>query len=459
MEQLPASLRYFTSQLQNFTRNTVKLNTLNTQSLASNGTTQLRVALPVNAVANMKSLSMYCDMECKGQERSETAGSGGAAVIALIPRNGPIAVMERVTVSAGGIALDNGPTPYHVIYQMRQNLLSGSQKQMSDDRVLQNSTLQERKAGGAAGANTGDGSTAGDQNSTKSCVVNNFAGFTECHPEYLDLSLLPQIFVTIQVGPASLIPCQQGADKDGQGLLSLGAQLTNTSKAQNVQYALNNIHFTLDVCQIGSGMYSALTERVLAERGSIDIPYPQFQVFRQDGGTNIRSSVSCMSLDRVTGFIRKTGGDDSINVGGPPIKAEDSCTWAYGNRSDNFVSDNVVDYQLTINNSPIPTYRPNVLEAFNYVVCADDRTYSRSRGGGVSSQEMWKKNCWCAHHRLCFDNEVSRISGTNVSSVNAQISFDPNFGTANPTDIQVCLMTEQTSILRCGAGRSCAVVA
>ena len=91
--------------------------------------------------------------------------------------------------------------------------------------------------------------------------------------------------------------------------------------------------------QIGSGMYSALTERVLAERGSIDIPYPQFQVFRQDGA-NIRSSVSCMSLDRVTGFFRdvKVASPNNVNVGGPPIKAEDSCTWAFGNRSDTFCS-------------------------------------------------------------------------------------------------------------------------
>lgn len=454
MEQLPASLRYFTSQLQNFTRNTVKLNTLNTRELASDGATQLRVALPVNAVASMKSLSMYCKMKCIGLAAGTTGGEADASVTALIPRNGPIAVMERVTVSAGGIALDNGVTPYHVVYQMRQNLLSGMQKVMSDDRVLQQSTLQSFT--GSHGAPVADQTP---QNTEKECIVNNFAGFTECHPEYLDLSLLPQIFVTIQVGQANLIPCQQTADKDGLHLKPLGEPLTRTGGAAGVKYELNDIHFTLDVCQIGSGMYSALTERVLAERGSIDIPYPQFQVFRQDGPT-IRSSVSCMSLDRVTGFCRvtKTGEADNINVGGPPIKVSNSTTFSYQNRSDNFVSTGLVDYQLTINNSPIPTYRPNALQAFNYVVCADDRTYSRSRGGGVSSQSMWLNNCWCAHHRLCFDNELSRISGTNISSVNAQISFEPNFGSGTGPG-QVLLMTEQTSILRCGAGRSCAVVA
>ena len=298
------------------------------------------------------------------------------------------------------------------------------------------------------------------QGQKKSFMVNNFAGFTECHPEYLALSLLPQVFITIQVGSAALIPLQQGADKDGAHALGLGEPLTRTAGLAAVSYNLEHIHFTLDVCQIGSGMYSALTERVLAERGSIDIPYPQFQVFRQDAGTSsavIRSSVSCMSLDRVTGFLRESGGTKNHSLGGAPIPVADSCTISVQNRGDNFVSSGVTDYQLTINNSPIPTYRPTPVQAFNYVVCADDRTYSRSRGGGVSSQSMWLNNCWCAHHRLCFDNDLSRISGTNISSVNAQISFEAN-GTWTDKR-QVLLMTEQTSILRVGAGRSCAVVA
>ena len=58
MEQLPESLIYFTKRLTNYSVNTVKLQSLNTQKLASNGATQLRVALPVNSIVNMKSFSM-----------------------------------------------------------------------------------------------------------------------------------------------------------------------------------------------------------------------------------------------------------------------------------------------------------------------------------------------------------------------------------------------------------------
>ena len=458
MEQLPASLLYFTSQLQNFVRNTVKLNTLNTQTLASNGATQLRVALPVNAVASMKSLSMYCDMSTKGR----AASGGQVAVNALIPRNGPIACFDRVSVSAGGIALDNGVTPYHVVYQMRQNLLSGNQKVMSDDKVLQQSVLRSetgalgQTANYPAGHNAADTEDLSQQGQKQSFIVNNFAGFTECHPEYLDLSLLPQVFVTIQIANASVLPLQQAST-------NLGDDITSTL-TDGMSYALKNIHFTLDVCQIGSGMYSALTERVLAERGSIDIPYPQFTIFRQDSSSassSIRGSVSCMSLDRVTGFMRNTDGPTSYQLNQIPVKAEDAVGSKFSNHADTFISQGVRDYQLTINNSPIPTYRPTPLQAFNYVVCADDRTYSRSRGGSVASQPQWLNNCWCAHHRLCFDNDISRISGTNVSSVNAQISFQTyGDGTGNADKSrEVAVMTEQTSILRCGAGRSCAVVA
>lgn len=444
MEQLPASLLYYTSQLQNFVRNTVKLNTLNTESVGSNGATQLRVALPVNAVANMKSLSMFCRMTTA----NSVAAGGGNDVSALIPRNGPIACFDRVTVSAGGLALDNGVTPYNVVYAVRQNLLTGSQKEMSDNKVLQQGTIEARDKHQLA---------RGQQ---KNFIVNNFAGFSECQPEYLDLSLLPQVFVTIQVSNSSVLPLQQEGTNLGDAVTQAGGDYS---------YTLDQIHFTLDVCQIGSGMYSALTERVMAERGSVDIPYPQFQLFRQDaGGANasIRASVSCMSLDRVTGLMRNaesgvgTNGLISYQTNQAPITCEGSTTIACQNAHNNFFSQGVSDYQLTINNSPLPTYRPTPLQAFNYAVCADDRTYSRHRGGLVSSQEMWKDNCWCAHHRLCFDNDISRVSGTNVSSVNAQVSFQTNSdGSTNQNKREIILMTEQTSILRCAPGRSVAVVA
>lgn len=443
MEQLPASLLYYTSQLQNFVRNTVKLNTLNTQSVGSNGATQLRVALPVNAVANMKSLSMFCRMT------TANANVSAPAVHALIPRNGPIACFDRVTVSAGGLALDNGVSPYNVVYSVRQNLLTGSQKEMSDNKVLQQATIEPL-----------DKYPLG-RGQQKNFIVNNFAGFSECHPEYLDLSLLPQVFVTIQVSNASVLPLQQVGTNLGETVVTADAA------AGIYSYSLDNIHFTLDVCQIGSGMYSALTERVMAERGSVDIPYPQFQLFRQDAASasaSIRASVSCMSLDRVTGLMRNAETKNNLisyQTNQAPIDCGASTTIACQNAHNNFFSLGVSDYQLTINNSPLPTYRPTPLQAFNYAVCADDRTYSRHRGGLVSSQEMWEKNCWCAHHRLCFDNDISRVSGTNVSSVNAQISFQTtqngDAGTDNKREIM--LMTEQTSILRCAPGRSVAVVA
>jgi hypothetical protein len=469
MESLPADLLYFTSQMQNFVRNTVKLNTLNTQKLASDGATQLRVALPVNAVANMKSLSLHCKMSTTGIAPAAD-NEANTSVYALLPQNGPIAVMDRVTVSAGGIALDNGVTPYHVVYKMRQNLKDSLDKNQSDHRVQQQSEIKDNAVttnGGNVPANGPADIQNANYGQTKEFTINNFCGFTECHPAYLDLSLLPQIFVTVQttasngnlpmqVGPSAA----QGAAATYGGLAlgtaPTGSALTrfNTVRTQ-AKWEMEDIHFTLDVCQIGSGMYSALTERVLAERGSIDIPYPQFQLFQQTqaaaGDGSIRASVSCMSLDRVTGFYRQSPSVPSI----PPTVLD--CVGAkYNNVEDNFTGSGITSYQLTINNSPIPTFRPSAEEAFNFVVKADDRTYSRSRGGLVTSLANWKANYWCAHHRLCFDNDLTRISGTNVSSVNAQVSFQSQGSPG--TGHEIMLLTEQTSILRCGQGRSCAVV-
>lgn len=445
MEQLPSSLLFFTTQIANFTRNTVKVNSLNQTTLSSDGVTQIRLALPVNALLNMKSLSMHGDVS------TQNKGSGTDHV--LIPKGGIGAMLDRVTWAAGGISLDNGPVPYHVIQAVKENLEKGTQKHLSDDRVLAQAQIEDR----TVSVNP----AAGSQGQVKALVQNNFLGFTECHPTYLDMSLLPECFCTIQAAPAWVLPVQPadgnlGEDPDGNNL--------------NAQYSIDNIFFTVEVCQMGSGMYDALVQRRLMEQGSLDVPYPQYQVFSRttEGGVqDIRGSVSCMSLDRIYATSRARNYTQSA----APVRCEDAIGSAFQQRAVNFAAYDTAEWQFQLNNAPLPMYRATSIDAYNYAVCAEDRTYSEHRGSLVSSQGEWFNNKWVATQRLSLDNSPTRLSGTNLSSINAQVVYSPVGGRANPTPalppggegnvagLEMMLITKQTSILRIGQSRACAVVA
>ena len=458
MEQLPKSLLYYSSQIAGFTRNNVKINSLNQTSLASNGVSQIRLALPVNATINLKSLSMHAKCVITGKKESNTAFN----VYGLVPKGGIAAMLDRVTVSAAGVSLDNGVTPYYVISAIKDNLEKGNDKRMSDDRVLQESTItayQDAQIGADA---------AGNPTITKYLVQNNFCGFTECEPSYLSMDLLPEVFITMQCASSNVIPVQEDNSTIGDPLTE-----GTTFGGSGCNFSLSEIYFTCDVCQFGGGMYDAINQRLLAERGSLDIPYPQYNLFSQTtnaGVGEIRGSVSCMSLDRVYVVARNNGGTVDGAVPGeawtnqqPPVALTDAVGPAFQQRTINFAAADCKDYQFSLNNAPMPLWRPSALDAFNFVVNAEDRSYSKGMGGGVHSQKEWLNNKWCAMIRLNLDNDPRRLSGTNLSSVNSALVWSPSKDTAmtgapGKNARQMIMVTKQTSVLRVGQSRAVSVI-
>ena len=441
MEALPSSLLYYTQQIANFTRNQIKINPLNTASLASDGAQQLRVSLPVNSIANMKSLTMHTEMTVRG--RTESPAGAGNAKGGLIPRGGAAAVLDRVTFACGGVSLDNGTTPYYAVQAVRENLKKGSQKYMSDDCVTAQGVLEEHATIAAT--------TGAEQK--RELAVTNFGGFTECEPCFLDLNLIPEVQVTVQLAPNYTVPFQWQGRALGEDKTVAAANPTAC------EFSLANIYFSLEVIQIGSGIYDALTQRIMAERGSLDVPYPQFQVFRSSSGTqSATGSVSCMSLDRIMvttrGMVSPNNYQTQTYARGP---VPGSKTWSHTQLATKFSDNGAETWQMQVNNAPRPLYRvKSGTESFAIAVNADDRSYSHSRGGLVSSPDMWKDYSWCAVQRLKFDEDPRRLSGLNLSSINSQLAYTP---TENVAGAEVLMITEQTSILRIGGGRAVAVVA
>jgi len=453
--ELPSNVLYLVNQISGYSKNTVRLQTLNTQEIGPlSGASQLRLSLPVNSIVNMESLSMVATFQSKGV--AESAANANDKVYALCPKGGLHALIDRLTFSAGGIALDNGTTPYNLIHEVKTNTETTINKQMSDNRVLNNADIS------AFDTATPSAWETANNGQEKTLILNRFHGFSACSPCYLDLNLLPEIYLTIQTTDSSIIPVQfQGS--------VLGAAANNVNPNFNgteCSWKLTNIYFTIEVVSFASGMLDAMNERLMNEKGSLDIVYPQYQMFSTDlsgsGGT-IRGSVSTMSLDRVYAFARNSA---TVANGAPyspyftqqhPVKCEDNTSFAFQNAATNFISDGLTDWSFKINNAPYPLYKPTPLEAYNYVVNGNHRSYMDCKGSLIGSQKTWLNNCWTAMVNLCHSDDITLISGLDLRSINSQIAFEGT-GSAGAAR-QLFMLTQQSSIARVGGGRALAVVA
>jgi hypothetical protein len=464
MDALPPDLLYYSRSISGYSKNVVKLNTQNTSTLSSAGATQLRLSLPTNTIASLQSLSMHATMATTGIP----AVAANSNVYALIPRGGLEAVLDRVSWSLGGVSTDSGPAPYNVIAMMKKNLQCSVNKNQSDDGMLNAAEITT--------IDVADAWAISNQGQKRDLVLNHFLGFTEAHPDYFDLSLVPELILTLQVSSAAeMLPVQFHAAALGGVPVVVNTNFGTSYYGSGCSYTLDNVYFTMQVISIGSGMFNELMARVLSERGSIDVPYKTYQLISQSQSSpagSLRGSVSTMSLDMVYAVQRnavetppaaptaKFGGA-SYTFQQPPILAEDNYGYAMTQAAHCFTSLGVATNQFTVNNSPFPLWNATPTDTANLMVVSQGRTYSRQSGGLVGSLPTWLYQAYAFCFRLNHNDDTTLVSGMNLSSINAQLSYQAISDgiAANQTARQVSIVSESTSILRVGQSRAIAIVA
>ena len=321
MEPLPSNVMYYVNQIAGYSKNTVKLQNINSDQAGPGvGASQTTVTMPTNSIINLESLALHATFVGKGVQGDGTAGDAGKDVYALCPRSGLAALAQRVSWAAGGIALDNGPTPYSVIYAMKNNTETSLNKAMSDQRVLNNPEVNSYVSA--------DERTPLNLGQEKDLICNQWLGFTEAAPCFLRL--------TIQWEAASVLPCQH----EGKVLGEQPDNDTLHNRAQGCIYSLRNMFWTVDVVSFSNGLLDAMNDRIIREQGQISVVYPQYQVFSVDavGPTStVRGSASTMSLNRVYGASRL-----STDVGS--ISGADFKHYAYGQIQPPLVAANNVGF-------------------------------------------------------------------------------------------------------------------
>jgi hypothetical protein len=302
----------------------------------------------------MKSFAMHADCTTTGIGDSAIppAAPANNRVYALLPKMSDL--IDRYGVAVGGVALDNQCSHINMIKTLKDNLYKSTTKFMSDDRVLDNATFSPIvPADPWAQSNNGQ---------TKHLVKNQWPGFfSESEPSYLDLSKVPEVRMTLQLANRSVLPVQyQGAVLGSNTPIVANGNFTN-----NCEFALNNIYFTIEMISINGGMLEELNSRIISERGQLDIPFKQYNIFTTDtnsAATSLRASVSTMSLDRLYGLQRNT--TSPVAVGGPkyisynsqqaPVPVPDNVSFSHSLANNTFISDGVGQYRFTVNNQPMP---------------------------------------------------------------------------------------------------------
>jgi len=479
-DPLPSNVMYYVNQIAGYSKNTVRLQNLNSETAGpAAGASQTTVTMPTNSIINLKSLSLHCNYQPSNMPMTNsTPGSETYdRVYALCPKDGISALVQRLSWSAGGVALDNGPTPYNVIQAVKNNTEVAMDRVLSDQKVLNNSVIEEYSLG--SGVNyvqfeTNDDSTP--------LICNEWAGFTEAAPCFLDTNMLPELRLTIQWEGANAVPIQYEDDTNNSPtgslkLLQLG-QVPQTEAGLRLptscSYSLRNMFWTVEVISFSNGLLDAMNEQIMSEDGALDVVYPQYQIFSVDGQSttgSVRGGVSTMSLDRVYGLMRKvekapgtyTPGDNPaalsyLNQQTPTQLGFSQIGPKFINGAQNFFSQGVDSYQFKINNAPYPLYRETKLGGYNSLVCAENRPYSKHGGSQITSRFVWFDNNWTPVVSLCHEGSNRFISGLDLRSINSQINWDYYGSGANPQTRQVLLMTKQSSLLKIGQGRQLAVV-
>lgn len=438
MSAYPRNLSYFVKRLANYSRNTYRLQTLNTDTASASQI--ITVDLPNNALVDLSTLTWYFE--------GSTTATGGTTPSVVFPRNIET-VIERVEVEVNGQLISPGCANYAQLWQIISDTTLG--EDCTNRRAVLQKSLNVAAALGNSVLET----------NTPYTIVNWLGFLGSAQPTVLDTNLLGNVRIRITLSPSTI--------------LITGGAVAPT--AQN--FTLGRMFFSVDCISIDDGMYYNLHDQFLSKGGVYEIPFSNFYSFSQSitaaGDGSVKFSLSTQSLNQLwaTFAHHSATGCNTLDT----ADATTGSTTGIGS-SRYFLRSacGITGFQFNVNNQYVPNYRPNRDLAYtllmnSYGLSQDSLGgVNRNLGAGsasVSPLTNWRDRYWVASvaldHQTASDERF--ISGLNTLGNVAQGFFEygsavvsNNFAgslSVNPT----CLIFAQTSaVLQVGAGRQLNVI-
>ena len=436
--------------------------------MATNGSTMIRFALPSASICDMASFVIAGDVSTTGVAATAAATN---AVVALIPSGGLKAMVGRTAFSCGGVSLSNDVNYADVISRMKDNLECSVSNAYSDKRVME--AFEIRSADPVRNPPT---DTVGQ---TRRCVASNLLGFAQCHPRYLDCSLLPQLFVSVTLAGRQNIPVQYqtGVNGDGDATFAIlgttPAGFTNTGfSGTQCSLAVSNVAASIDVLSIASGLYAEMLQKLMAERGSLSVIFPAYNSFSAEASASgeVRGALSVSNLHKVYAVARPTQatfasgkwngayyeGQQTWTKQQAPVLMPDNIGIAAVQAAHSFTALGQQYWRWRVNNAPFPLWDVGPMDAYIASANGEDRLRKRQPGSLVTSLAGWQGSQYAVTNRFSLDNDPRKLSGINLAALSAAITYNSTGdGTASAEytrqHIMVC---ESYSRLQIGAGRA-----
>ena len=479
---LNPNLTYFVERLQGVSTNTFRLETQNRTNAVQNDIVSFD--LPSNAILNLRSLKVWCNANCTG------AGGGAAAGARLPPIDD---LVERVEVSVGGIILSQGTNFQNVLNEAFQ----ATQVQHTDSAVGHPEYVRARSyVDGSVLAGTANEAYAAGA-SPRFCIQ-KFHGFlASADPKLLDTSLIPDIRVRLYMASDNVLTTSIGVAMGSAAAIAAApafeAGFARAGGAADGRYQLTDLHATIEAIGLASSEYDQMLSAQMSAQGFLEIPYKGYTAFQETHTGATRFTVSTQSLDRVWVTWRQTLFNNQqppviVNgyktegayINGAHLAAGAAVTGTsidlglpqydvggvlgtnsekYKSRYFNFAAPQLnTTMQLQLNGAYMPQFQATMGDVYGIT--------RNSLPGGRDAKDMSLDqylNNYCVQ---CFrlnlpDSEYSRsISGLDTRAVNLQgIVNTQNFAAVGGRDNRaINIWTEQTEVLRVGAGRAIEVI-
>ena len=464
MSSMNPNLTYYCERLQGFSSNIFRLESNSRVTATPNQI--VTFDLPSNSIVNLRSFKVFCNVQLTGDNAR------------MCPIND---FVERVEVSVGGIVLAQGSNYTNVLQEMKKVLGVGyCDSVMGHPEYVRATSYVD----GATFADPNPESYA-DSTDPRFCIENLEGFLSTAEPKLLDTSLIPDLRIRLYMAGVEVLSNPAGViltDAAGTLVNSIGADGT-----ADATYTLSNIHAHIECIGLADATYDNMLSSMMSAQGFLEIPYKAYTSFTDTHSGSSRFSVSTASLDRIwvgwrldgydiRGGLKRvkghkiTGGFLSslsntpvatateTDIGVPTYDVGgvlDTNKEKYRGKFFNFEQPSAGwGQQIQLNGAYFPQYSAQSGDSYQIT---KNSLHGNEKMKDMSLDQYLNNYCVQCYRLNMPDSEYSRlISGLDTRAVNLQ-GIVKTTG-AIPLATNISIFTEQTEVLRVGAGRSVEVI-
>ena len=466
MSNYPAYLSYYLKEFSGVSTAMFKIPPQASAALGANK--QMSFCLPTNTLVSCKDIRLIFSA-------STTAGTNAPA--ARLPA--AKSLIERIVVTAGGIQIDSGISNQNVLEQALDNMKAREHDPVdSHSQMVRNWNGYNNIAfGGADGqqANTIAEAYNSNNGATQFSVdLGNF--FRTVSPNMLDLSLMPEITVTIYTADNSVIT-SGAATATVTGFTTAGDNQTT--------YEISNYSLLIPCYSIDDGMYQKVIQARMADSGYLTCSWDGYDAFNDTFNGVTRCASAASSLDKIiavfrnsdynakNGAVAVSGYNNNLVIANPltqsvTLALEQPATYGgakYLSAPMNFTSpmkelptganinDREPELAWSINSVRYPQFNANL--AAHYQLLKDafevDRTQSQSYLEYLTNRFQVALKLNLPQSTAMRAKSGLDLRGSNSSILLSNVSGDIKTGAA---EANVLLFLQSTRELRVGVGKT-----